>query len=657
MVKLMPKPEIIISFFGKVPSKKEDVTNICMGDFDGDGDKEIIFGGKERDNCTLLRIIKKVDSKYEMILNYSHYNGFIRVVECFDINNDGKDEIIYGDSGGGLYYLDIKKGNVPQKVKLAILTKDITCIKALYEKEKSFIIVGVENEIQIFSFENEIPRLFETLNFKSRVLSVLPIKNDNNIILLVGREGHLSVLTLQIKTINIEIVEEIELYLPPFQKEQNSQLSPERVYDICLIGKENNQIKFACGCRSGKIYYFCLSEDLHLLQELQTEAKSIYKLNFFDVDNCGTKELSIIGKGIKDQEEYGCLEIFKFESEKFRHSYSKTYEKRIFSILPIEKKEDKKIDLFLSAASRPLVCFKVTTNEHVENGIRLLASEILKKNGEFCLFLGAGISAQVFPLADQISRKIIENKANGKTDIVFNYLEKIPEFKEHFECYYKRAADAIPLEGTLFWYKNSNDRKSMIETLRTFFEVEENIKIPYSFEVIAELIRLNKINYVFTVNYDTLLEEIIEDKNMQNVMNLFKQNDFKSVNICHKKAILKLHGSIHEPESIAGALDEVTELKENKRQVLDFILNGHKVVFIGYSFRDLDIYPVLKRTVKQYKTSCYFVNPADPTETIEEILNLSGQGDIDSRYFQIKSDLFFEYLSENIPDLKASTSE
>ncbi len=653
----MPKPEIIISFCGKVSSKKEDVTNICLGDFDGDGDEEIICGGKERDNCTLLRIIKNIDGKYETMLNYSHENGYIRVIECFDINNDGKDEIIYGDSKYGLYCLDIKKGNVNQKIKFATLSGTINCIKALYEKDKSYIFVGVKHEIKIYSCENEIPQLFETLPFKSTVKSVLPIKNDNRIILLVGREEYLSVLTLQIENANIEVVEEIELYLPPFQKEQNSPPDPERVYDICLIGKENNQIKFACGCRSGKIYYFCLREDLYLLQELQTEAKSVYKLNFFDIDNCGTKELSIIGKITKDQEAYGYLEIFKFESEKFIHISNKTYEKRIFSILPIEKKKDKKIDLFLSAASRPLVYFKVTTTEHIENGIRLLASEIMEKIGEFCLFLGAGISAQVFPLADQISREIIE-KDEGSTDIVFSYLEKSPQFRKHFECYYKRSYDEVPLEGTLFWYKNSTDRESMIKTLRTFFECGGNLKIPYSFEVIAELIRLNKINYVFTVNYDTLLEEKLKEKKMQNVvMKLFKQNDFKSVNICHKKAILKLHGSIDDSESIAGALDEVTELKENKRQVLDFILNGHKVIFIGYSFRDLDIYPALKKIVEKYKTSCYFVNPADPTENIEEILNLSEQGDIDSRYFQMKSDLFFEYLSENISDLKASTSK
>ncbi len=103
------------------------------------------------------------------------------------------------------------------------------------------------------------------------------------------------------------------------------------------------------------------------------------------------------------------------------------------------------------------------------------------------------------------------------------------------------------------------------------------------------------------------------------------------------------------PESIEGALDEVTELKGNKKQVLDFLLNGHKFIFIGYSGRDIDIFQALKEIVERYKTICYFVDPADPNEYIKEIIMLSG-GDIDSRYFQIRSDEFFKFLSENLYD-------
>lgn len=126
------------------------------------------------------------------------------------------------------------------------------------------------------------------------------------------------------------------------------------------------------------------------------------------------------------------------------------------------------------------------------------------------------------------------------------------------------------------------------------------------------------------------------------------EKDFISTKICQTKAIMKLHGSIIKPESIEASLDEVNDLMNNKKAVLDFLFTGHTIIFIGYSCRDPDLFPALKEIVKKYGTSCYFVDPNELSEQAKEILECSGKGDIRSRHFQISAELFFDYLISKI---------
>lgn len=632
----MPKPEIILSFIEKINAKREEVTTVCMGDYDGDGKKEIIIGGGQSEKSTLMRAIKNIDMKDQNNNILELKNGYVLQTLCFDIDNDGKDEIICGNEEGELFYIDHRE-KMSEKVELMSFSTAISNIKILPLEAKTLIFSSSrDGSIGICKFENGKHKSNEKIPFDFEIWSLLPILNENDIILIVGGNGFLSIIEI---LENGVFNEKKRIEFPNLNRESNPEEYVERIYDICLIENKNNKISFACGCRSGKIYLFNLNSDLNLIKEFES-GKSIYKLNYFDIDNCGSNELIAVGEIGKDNEEIGHIEIFKFESETIRSINVMTHKKRIFSVLPMRDDKKNKNYLLVSAASTSLILFEVGTIEWIKQLIYPLAFQISEKPGKFCFFLGAGISVDIFPIADKISKIIMED-SKVKPEIIKNHLKDNVTFNKYFENG-ETLNERIPLEAILFWYKNHYGRESMVDTVIKYYG-KKDVKIPYSICIIAKLIKLKLVNYVFTVNYDTLLEQIINDINP-----LIKQEDYISTNICHRQAIFKLHGSVKSSKSIEGALDEVTELKGNKKQVLDFILNGHKLIFIGYSCRDLDIFPALKEIVEKHKTSCYFIDPANPNDNINEIIKLSGGGDIDSRYFQIESNLFFEFLSDNL---------
>lgn len=639
----MPKPEIILSFIEKISTKKTEVTTVCMGDYYGDGEQEIIFGGGEgkHEDITLIQAIKNIETKDQPILK-KYEKGFILETLCFDIDNDGKDEIICGNRNGELFYIDhMDKEKKDEKVLLYSFSRAIKSIKILKTDEGTFLFASsLDRNIGIWKFKYGKYESKDIFQLDFEIWSLLPILNENKINLIVGGESVLSIIEI---LENGDKIEKDSIEFPQLKKESRQKEDKERIYDICLIEHESNNIRFACCGRGGTIYLFHLKDDLRSFKEIKS-GDSIYKLYYFDIDECGSKEIIAVGEIGKDGEEIGHLEIFKVEPGTFgfRSINVRTYEKRIFSVLPMLYKNEKKNYLLLSAASTSLVLFEIRTIGWIKEIIYPLARQISEKSGKFCFFLGAGISADIFPIADKMSR-IIREDTKVTPEVILNNLKKYDIFKETYQKNTKMLSERIPLEAMLFWYKNLYGKDSMLEMISKHYG-KKGIMIPYSINVIAKLVELNLINYVFTVNYDTLLED-----KLNYIIPLIKQEDYTSTKICQKQAILKLHGSVGSPESIEGALDEVTELKGNKKQVLDFLLNGHKFIFIGYSCRDLDIFQALKKMVGSYKTICYFVDLADPNEYIKEIIMLSG-GYIDSRYFQLKSDDFFVFLSESLYD-------
>ena len=260
-------------------------------------------------------------------------------------------------------------------------------------------------------------------------------------------------------------------------------------------------------------------------------------------------------------------------------------------------------------------------------------------------FTGAGFSLPIFDLADDVKKAIMEK--NGLTDehlidYYKNHCKGDDKYSKYFDT--KEIIKRLPLELLLFYIKNHHGGDVKRDVFLNFFTRRD--ETPHkSSEILTELIKKKYITTVFTVNYDTLIESRLNGQDKIN--KIINDNDYKSTNICGRKSIIKLHVCITNLGSIAGSLDEVCELTTKQKKVIDFIFNGHKIIFVGYSCRDVDIFPILDKAIKEYKTECYFVDPYGLNEYAIKLIELSGLDPL-ARHIQIESEEFFEILNEGI---------
>ena len=634
----MPKPEIKISYFSKREAKRNDVTTVCIGDVDGDGKEEIISGGGiSEDEDFRLTVMKGIQDKHAKTYNIS--NGFVNQSVCFDLNHDKMDEIICGNKKSELFFLQFTNGNISKSNSISLKKKEIR------SRIEDIKVIEFNGSIYIFSCSSvgniaitgfskgELQIIFEKeLNF--RTFSLLPFVWNNKIILLVGGDAEISIFESD-DIINFRRIGGLR-----FTNEVKFDDKDKRecVDDIFLLEVRDDSFKFICGCRSTQLILFKFSKDLELLSELECDG-SIYNISSCDIDQCGKNELLIAGRLRGNEKNNGFISICKIGDDNFSPVCTLVYKERIFSILPFFNKDTKRTYLLASAENEELVTFKVIFYDAILGIVSALGTQLLRKPGEYCFFIGAGMSSPIYPLADELSNKIIQ-RTNVPRENIVDYLEKHEKAK-NFLKEGSGFPGRIPLEAILFWYKIQFGKKEVISFLLESFDAPDT-EVPRRFAILGKLMKDSLVDYTFSVNYDSLLETEVE------IDPLLTDEEFTSTKICQKKAIMKFHGSVSKPESMVASLDEVSELSYNKKAILDFLFTGHTIFFVGYSCRDPDLFPALNEIVKKYGTDCYFVDPCELSEQAKKIIESSGKGDVESRHFQISAELFFEYFISKI---------
>lgn len=637
----MVKFETSLRYISKKEVKKQEVLTVCIGDINGDGEKEIVFGGgitQVHDN--LIYAIANISSSDTYLFENEISGGYLKHGICYDIDNDGKDEIICGNESGKLFYLDFVDNQYQKKDLLSLKIGDsgvntIEDIKGFNFDGINYIFsCSLGGNLNFLGFREGNIIFNKEKMFDFPIYSLNPFVISNRLHLILGGEGNLLIYEID-KENNLKPI--FECPLEDFKKYKNGSAvnAKDRIYSIISIEDGQGFVKFACGFRSGRLKILQFSTELIELSENNND-RSIYDITSDDIDSCGKKELIVAGELHLDDEDIGFVKIYKIHNDNLVPLCETTYNKRILSVQSFIDEASHEKYILASGIGEPLICFKIVDSEVISGLISSLGQQISENSGKYCFFVGAGFSLPCFPLADDLSKTLIEASGVSR-DAIFDYLKKNEKAKKILEKTIT-PQDRIPLEAVLFWYKNHNDRESMIKILGKTFD-GKSITIPGHIIILAKLLENFSINYVFSVNYDILLESAAKG-----IDSLVNDADFISTNIVHKKGILKLHGSITKPESIEGSLDEVGEFKGNKKTTLDFLFNGHTIIFVGYSCKDPDLFPALEEIVKKYGTSCYFVDPNELSEEAQKILEVSGKGDIESRHFQIKADLFFQYL-------------
>jgi hypothetical protein len=638
----MSKPETSIVYVSKKDVRKQEVLTVCIGDINGDGKKEIVFGGGSNEaNGNLIYAISNISSPSTFLLEKEIPGGYLKQGICFDIDNDQKDEIICGNKRGKLFYLDLEGNNYQ--------IKDLHAFDEISDSGVNIIediqIINFEGIVHIFSCSldgtlniigmHEGNKIFDVVKkFDFPIYSLNPFVINNRLHLILGGEGNISIHEVDRENKLLSIwnsgLEDFKQFKNGLQVDVK-----DRIYSILTLENGSGSIKFACGFRSGKLKILQYSTELVELSENNFD-RSIYDITSDDIDSCGKKEIIVAGEMHNDNGDIGFIKIYKIQNDNLIPLCGTTYKKRILSIQSFLDISSNNRYLFASGIGEALISFKIVNLEEIFGLVSSLGLQISENPGKYCFFLGAGFSIPCFPLADDLSHTLI-SKSGVSREAIFDYLKNNEKAKKILEDAIT-PQDRIPLEAVLFWYKNHRDREPMLQLLSNIFD-NNSIAIPEHIDILAKLLNTPAVNYVFSVNYDLLLERAASQ-----IESLVYDSDFTSINICHKNVIMKLHGSITKPASIEGSLDEVGEFKGNKKTTLDFIFNGHAIIFVGYSCRDPDIFPALKEVVKKYGTSCYFVDPTELSEEAKEILDVSGKGDIRSRHFQITSDSFFNYL-------------
>lgn len=635
----MPKPGLSISFLSKQRSRRPDVTTICVGDVDGDGKKEIVYGGgiSEYDEC---RISVLSDFGDNSIITTDLSDGYINQTICFDLDGDKKEEIICGNKKSELFYLQLTDGKLIKSNPISLRKEEphsrVEDIKVITFNGATYIFsCSTEGNVAIVGFNGEKLQLLceEQLDF--RTFALFPFVWNQRMMLLVGGQAKVSIFEIE----GPQRFRELSGVILSEELEIDGRDKSDYIYDIVLLETQRDYFKFICGCRGNKLILFKFSEELEYLSDF-TCVGSIYSISIDDIDRCRGGELIVVGRRRGDENNSGFISIFKFENDRIIPIHTSCYEQRIFSVQPFIDKKTNINYLLVSAENEEFVCFKVVIYDEIYGIVSSLGSKLTESPGAFCFFIGAGMSYPIFPLADEISNRLTNDCAVPQESIIKYLSDNMVSkyFLQDGTGFPKR----IPLEAILFWYKTHFSREDIINLLLEQFNVKD-VKTPDHIVILGKLMKTPLVDYVFSVNYDILLEEEVS-----NIDPLIMEEDFISTKICQMKAIMKLHGSITEPKSIEASLDEVNELMKNKKAVLDFLFTGHTIIFVGYSCRDPDLFPALKEIVKKYGTSCYFVDPNELSEQAKEILECSGKGDIRSRHFQIPAGLFFEYLISKI---------
>lgn len=235
-------------------------------------------------------------------------------------------------------------------------------------------------------------------------------------------------------------------------------------------------------------------------------------------------------------------------------------------------------------------------------------------NGIFNLFAGAGISraapaeALVWrELHDMFIRDLFEcMRAEGwPTSKTFN---------KDSECL--RNHDIRPEQ---FWdiLLRETNLKFLQDTLSVLNRGRPNV----NHQVFARLMQNGILANVVTTNFDEYLEDALGRGDTV----VFEPGDYASDRNIAKPShsrIFKIHGSLHRPSSLEFTLRHLRRLPSWKVDCLHMCLHSAPLLIAGYSGFDEDVFPELRRAIKELPAVIVVVHPGtsspQPVEQLAE---------------------------------------
>ncbi len=221
-------------------------------------------------------------------------------------------------------------------------------------------------------------------------------------------------------------------------------------------------------------------------------------------------------------------------------------------------------------------------------------------NDEFVLFCGAGVSVSSpsnaplwGPMRDAIIKMSIDRIIDNSASWDRPYPMKMEGFAK------KQSLKEIAPEVLFHILHSSLDQDDFNNILDGI-----GLGMPNkNHRAIAELSSNKKICAIISTNFDCYIEQSLNDKKINYELISDEQDAElwnKNKKYENKLALFKIHGSLHQKDSIIATLKQAgRSLSQHKTSVLRELVSNRHVLIIGYSGHDYDIFPQLFELIKE----------------------------------------------------------
>lgn len=271
------------------------------------------------------------------------------------------------------------------------------------------------------------------------------------------------------------------------------------------------------------------------------------------------------------------------------------------------------------------------------NNKSILVTKI--NNGEIFFFAGSGISYDSFmPSAGKILAKTAEVFL-PHDDEFLNIKGKIISNENNYK-----------IQPEVF-YENLLYLTVSINSLYLWNSLSPAYLKKYGFPVVPNINHLFIVDYsvknsvpIFTTNFDILFEEASKElgyeykvilpqtQGEKDVIESFKNNKIKK-NIAY---IFKLHGTIESIQTLHTTMTSISKVNFTAIDFLEDLCNNKHIAFVGYSGRDIDYFPEIKK--RAIKLKPFWVNKFNKRDETyrnsEEIEAIRIEGKYPSEFFE-----------------------
>jgi hypothetical protein len=271
----------------------------------------------------------------------------------------------------------------------------------------------------------------------------------------------------------------------------------------------------------------------------------------------------------------------------------------------------------LTVASRQVVTIEykqelplpsAISSDEIYNICYLIAKSVLA-GSKLILFSGAGLSKSAgIPLGDELRDMVLQES-------LVDWSKSFPGLRREeitLEMAVSHVCKTLPLKQTSF-FSHVMQLMAKAEPSSAHFEI-------------AGAISKGFISDLITTNWDELLEKACRQQKLR-YRAFARTSQFDKASGLRRRRrqifpvwIVKLHGTVSNPDSIPTHESEVQELPAPKARLIKNLLYGAIVIVVGYSWRDRDILKLFSDEQILENTDIFWVSPFPLSEGASTVL-------------------------------------